>query len=59
MTNVKRFFFPDPCFIIDPYRFRIIKDSWNKTDKRDSILFAQKNAPAPVSMTTCFIADTR
>ena len=21
------------CFIIDPYRFRIIKDSWNKTDK--------------------------
>ena len=24
------------CFIIDPYRFRIIKDSWNKTDKRDS-----------------------
>ena len=23
-------------FIIDPYRFRIIKDSWNKTDKRDS-----------------------
>ena len=23
------------CFIIDPYRFRIIKDSWNKTDKRD------------------------
>ena len=24
------------CFIIDPYKFRIIKDSWNKTDKRDS-----------------------
>jgi transposase len=23
-------------FIIDPYRFRVIKDSWNKTDKRDS-----------------------
>ncbi len=21
------------CFIIDPYRFKIIKDSWNKTDK--------------------------
>ena len=24
------------CFIINPYRFSIIKDSWNKTDKRDS-----------------------
>jgi len=24
------------CFIIDPYRFRIIKDSWKKTDKNDS-----------------------
>ncbi len=24
------------CYIIDPYRFRIIKDSWNKTDKNDS-----------------------
>jgi transposase len=23
------------CFIIDPYRFRIIKDSWKKTDKND------------------------
>jgi transposase len=23
------------CAIIDPYRFRIIKDSWNKTDKND------------------------
>ena len=23
-------------FIIDPYRFKIIKDSWNKTDKKDS-----------------------
>ena len=24
------------CFIINPYKFRIIKDSWNKTDKSDS-----------------------
>ncbi len=24
------------CFIINPYKFRIIKDSWNKTDKEDS-----------------------
>ena len=24
------------CFIINPYRFKIIKDSWNKTDKQDS-----------------------
>jgi transposase len=24
------------CFIIKPYKFRIIKDSWNKTDKQDS-----------------------
>lgn len=24
------------CFIINPYKFRIIKDSWNKTDKKDS-----------------------
>ncbi len=24
------------CFVINPYRFRIIKDSWNKTDKNDS-----------------------
>jgi len=23
------------CFIVDPYRFRIIKDSWKKTDKND------------------------
>jgi transposase len=24
------------CYVIDPHRFRIIKDSWNKTDKQDS-----------------------
>ena len=24
------------CCIINPYKFRIIKDSWNKTDKQDS-----------------------
>ena len=24
------------CYVIDPYKFRIIKDSWNKTDKHDS-----------------------
>ena len=24
------------CFLINPYRFRIIKDSWKKTDKNDS-----------------------
>lgn len=24
------------CFVLNPYRFKIIKDSWNKTDKRDS-----------------------
>lgn len=24
------------CYIINPYKFRIIKDSWNKTDKNDS-----------------------
>jgi len=24
------------CFILDPYKFKIIKDSWNKTDKRDA-----------------------
>ena len=24
------------CYIINPYKFRIIKDSWNKTDKQDS-----------------------
>jgi len=24
------------CFVINPYKFRIIKDSWNKTDKKDS-----------------------
>ena len=24
------------CYIINPYNFRIIKDSWNKTDKQDS-----------------------
>jgi transposase len=24
------------CFVINPYRFRIIKDSWNKTDKQDA-----------------------
>jgi len=23
------------CFILDPRKFRIIKDSWNKTDKND------------------------
>jgi transposase len=25
------------CFIVDPHRFRIIKDSWNKTDKHDGV----------------------
>jgi transposase len=24
------------CYIVDPHRFKIIKDSWNKTDKRDA-----------------------
>jgi len=24
------------CFILDPHKFRIIKDSWNKTDKHDA-----------------------
>ena len=24
------------CFVIDPHKFKIIKDSWNKTDKNDS-----------------------
>lgn len=24
------------CFILDPHKFKIIKDSWNKTDKRDA-----------------------
>lgn len=24
------------CHIVDPHRFKIIKDSWNKTDKRDA-----------------------
>ncbi len=23
------------CYVIDPHRFRIIKDSWNKTNKQD------------------------
>ena len=24
------------CFVVDPHKFRIIKDSWNKTDKQDA-----------------------
>jgi transposase len=24
------------CFVVDPRKFRIIKDSWNKTDKHDA-----------------------
>lgn len=24
------------CYVIDPHKFRIIKDSWNKTDKHDA-----------------------
>lgn len=24
------------CFVLNPYRFKIIKDSWNKTDARDA-----------------------
>ena len=24
------------CFVLDPYKFKIIKDSWNKTDKHDA-----------------------
>ena len=24
------------CFVLDPHKFRIIKDSWNKTDKHDA-----------------------
>jgi len=24
------------CFVLNPYRFKIINDSWNKTDKRDA-----------------------
>ena len=29
------------CSVIDPYRFRIIKDSWKKTDKHDSRTMAK------------------
>jgi hypothetical protein len=29
------------CYVIDPYRFRIIKDSWKKTDKHDSRTMAK------------------
>jgi len=25
------------CVVVDPYRFRIIRDSWNKTDRRDAV----------------------
>lgn len=25
------------CVVVDPYRFRIIRDSWNKTDRRDTV----------------------
>jgi transposase len=25
------------CYILNPYRFKIIKDSWNKTDKQDGV----------------------
>ena len=28
------------CIIVNPYRFKIIKDSWNKTDKRDAVNLA-------------------
>jgi len=24
------------CFVLNPLKFRIIKDSWNETDKNDS-----------------------
>jgi len=24
------------CFVLDPMRFRIITDSWNKTDRQDA-----------------------
>jgi transposase len=29
------------CYVIDPHKFRIIKDSWNKTDKQDCRNMAQ------------------
>ncbi len=42
-TGLGSFFWADKieergsiCFVINPYKFRIIKDSWNKTDKNDS-----------------------
>lgn len=42
-TGLGSFFWADKieekgasCYIINPYKFRIIKDSWNKTDKQDS-----------------------
>ena len=42
-TGLGSFFWADKieekgasCNIINPYKFRIIKDSWNKTDKQDS-----------------------
>ncbi len=25
------------CLVLDAYRFRIIRDSWNKTDRRDAV----------------------
>jgi hypothetical protein len=28
-------------YVVDPYRFRIIRDPWNKTDKHDSRTMAK------------------
>ena len=30
-----------PCFVLNPYHFKILKDSWNKTDKRDALNMAK------------------
>jgi transposase len=42
-TGLRSFFWADKveetgalCFILNPFKFKIIKDSWNKTDKNDS-----------------------
>ena len=24
------------CYVLDPFKFKIIRDSWNKTDKQDA-----------------------
>jgi hypothetical protein len=42
------------CIVIDPYRFRIIRDSWHKTDRHDAGALSLGRGPQLRAESWCY-----